>query len=616
MAFLDPIEKVWRSFRYVFTPPPSLTVSQWADEYLYLSPEDSAEPGKFKTERAPYQRGMMDAVSDPLIKEVVYCTSSQIGKTLISKAILGYHIHQDPGPLLVMQPTVSVAETFSKDRLAPMVRDTPVLRDLIADPKSRTSGNTIDKKSFRGGHLTMIGSTAPTELASRPIRIVFADEVDRYPHSAGTEGDPIFLARQRSVTFHNRKFIMASTPTVAGASRIWQAFEASDQRYYWMPCPHCGEFHVLKWAQMIWTDDSPDTAMMACPHCGGLYGDADKLRMLQQGEWRASSESRGIAGFHISALYSPWQTFADVVSEFLAKKDNAETLKTFINLQLGECWEDRSGENVDHKMLMSRREVWDRDALPEDIVLCVAGVDVQDDRLEYSVIGYTATEQARVLGHYQIWGSPGQPEVWQQLDESLRNEYFTADGRIVRIRATAIDSGGHHTQQAYEFCRNKAGRKIVPIKGQNGAKPIWPIRSSKTTLSRGVKLFLVGVDTAKDALRSAFAVSSPDLPRYVAFADDLPDTYFQQLTSEKRHTVNNRSGRAVRTWKKAPGVRNEALDCFVYALAALEMLKQGGLDLRLISRRLHPEAPVAAPAAKPVTKKPMRQTARVSSALL
>jgi len=623
VAYLEVVDKVSNAVRRVFTPPPDLTISQWAEEYLYLSPEDSAEPGKYKIDRASYQRGMLDAVSDPTIKEVVLCTSSQIGKTLMSKAILGYYISQDPGPILVMQPTASVAETFSKDRLAPMIRDTPILRGLIADPKSRTSGNTVQKKSFPGGHLTMIGSNAPTELASRPIRIVFADEVDRYPTSAGSEGDPLFLARQRSVTFWNRKFIMASTPTIAGMSRIWKAFETSDQRYYWLPCPHCGEFHTLKWAQMIWQNEDPSTAMMACPHCGGLYNDAQKLNMLQHGEWRASSTSRGIAGFHISALYSPWQTFGDVVSEWLAKKGNPETLKTFVNLQLGECWEDRSGEQVQADVLMARREMWD--AIPEDVVLLTAGVDVQDDRLEVSLLGWTGLEQSRVIRHYQIWGAPGEPEIWGQLDEVLMGEFDCADGRILRIRATCIDSGGHHTQRAYEFCRSRHGRRVVPIKGRDGSHPIWPTKSSKTSLSKGVSLFLVGVDTAKDQIRSALAVNNAELPRYVAFSADLPDEYFKQLTSEKRVTSYNKAGQATRKWKKAPGTRNEALDCYVYALAALEYLKQGGLKLKSVARQVLVEpTPLASdPVAQPRQAAPNQQPtvkpkpkARVSSALL
>lgn len=619
MAYLDQFALLLNAHKRVFTPPPDLTISQWADEFLYLSPEDSAEPGKYRVDRAAYQRGMLDAVSDPSIREVVFCTSSQIGKTLMAKAILGYHIHQDPGPILVMQPTVGVAETFSKDRLAPMIRDTPALRPLIADPKSRNSGNTIDKKSFPGGHLTMIGANAPTELASRPIRIVFADEVDRYPTSAGSEGDPLFLARQRSVTFWNRKLIMASTPTVAGVSRIWRAFETSDMRYYYLPCPHCGEFHTLKWAQMVWNDEDPSTARMACPECGALYTDADKLRMLAKGEWRAHGKSHGIAGFHISALYSPWQTFADVVAEWLLKKDNPETLKTFINLQLGECWEDRSGETVKADILAARREVWDH--IPDDVAIITAGVDVQDDRLEASIVGWTGEEKARVLSHHKLYGSPGEPAVWEHLEELLTSEFVNGDGIILKIKATAIDSGGHHTQRAYEFCRGRQGRRVVPVKGRNGAHPIWPTKSSRTKLSAGVSLFLVGVDTAKDALRSAFSVRDPELPRYVAFSSDLSDDYFKQLTVERRVTSHNKAGVPTRTWKKAPGARNEALDCFVYALAALEYLKQSGVRLKnLALARVKPPEPVSVTPVQQVQTpppKPVRQPrSRVSSALL
>lgn len=624
MAYLSVAERVYNHANRVFTPPPDLSISEWADEYLFLSPEDSAEPGKYRVDRAPYQRGMLDAVSDPSIKEVVFCTSSQIGKTLMAKAILGYYISQDPGPILVMQPTASVAETFSKDRLAPMIRDTPVLRGLIADPKSRVSGNTIDKKSFPGGHLTMIGSNAPTELASRPIRIVFADEVDRYPVSAGSEGDPLFLARQRSVTFWNRKFIMASTPTVAGASRIWKAFETSDMRHYWLPCPHCGEFHVLKWSQMVWTDNDPSTAMMACPHCGALYGDAQKRTMLAQGEWRASSTSRGIAGFHISALYSPWQTFSDVVNEWLAKKDNPETLKTFLNLQLGELWEDRSGEKVEPETLIKRKEMWD--APPEDVVLLTAGVDVQDDRLEMTLIGWTGLEQARILHHHKLDGDPGQPEVWQDLDELLLETHHTQGNRPLRIRAACIDSGGHHTQKVYEFCRSRRGRKVVPIKGREGAYPIWPLKSTRTDLSKGVSLFLIGVDTGKDQVRSALGVANPDLPHYVSFASELPDEYFSQLTVERRVTSYNKMGTPTRKWKKPAGARNEALDCFVYGVAALEFLKQGGLKLRNMAHRALAAPPAPAPKvptpvapaqAAPQPIKPIpRNRARASSSIL
>lgn len=626
MAYLDVIQKVQNGAMRVWTPPPKLSISQWADEYLYLSPEDSAEAGKFSTDRAPYQRGMLDAITDPRTREVVYCTGSQIGKSLMQKAILGYHVALDPCPIMVLLPTVEMAEMFSKDRLAPMIRDTPVLRPLVADPKSRTSGNTVRRKSFPGGHLSLVGSNAPSELSSRPIRLVLADEVSRYPVSAGTEGDPLFLARQRTVTFWNRKIVMASTPTNEGACRISAAFQTSDQRYYHLPCPHCGEFHVLKWANMVWEGSDPASALMACPHCGALYGDADKLRMLPQGEWRAEAEFRGIAGFHISALYSPWQTFSDVVTEFLLKKDNPQTLKTFINLQLGETFEDRSGDNVQSDVLMKRRELWDH--IPEDVLVLTCGVDVQDDRLETTLVGWTGSEQARVVGHYQMHGSPGEPKVWSELDNFLTNVYTTADNRRLRIRATAIDSGGHHTAQVYAFTGTRLMRNVFAIKGRNGSHPIWPIRGRTTKLSEQAKVFIVGVDTAKDTLFSSFAVTRPEAPKYIAFSADLPDEYFRQLTVERRKTTTNQAGRAVRKWVKPAGARNEALDCMCYAVAALEALKATGIKLRLLATRvlsdryeIPPEKVTPPPEAMPApVRRPMERVApnrrRQSSAVL
>lgn len=614
MAYLDVLTRVSNAHLSVFKPPPLLTVAQWADEYLYLSPEDSAEAGKYRVDRAPYQREMLEVVSDPNIKEVVYCTSSQCGKTLMAKAILGYHIHQDPGPIIVMQPTVKIAETFSKDRLAPMVRDTPVLKGLIADPKSRTSGNRIDHKSFPGGHLTMIGANAPSDLASRPIRIVFADEVDRYPPSAGSEGDPLFLARQRSVTFWNRKFIMASTPTNAGTSRIWREFERSDMRYYYLPCPHCGEFHTLKWNQIIWDDGDPTSARAVCPVCGGMYENSDKLKMLVDGKWVAKAQNSRVAGFHISALYSPWQTFSDVVQEFLDKKDHPETLKTFVNLQLGETYEDRSGEAIDETGLMARRELWE--AIPADVLLLTAGCDVQKDRIEISIIGWNSKEQARVLQHLRIMGNPSEPSVWNDLDDVLLETCMTEAGHYLAIRAACIDSGGHHTEQVYQFCGARGGRRVLAIKGRAGQHPIWPTKLSRKKLKHGASLHLVGVDTAKDHIHAALSVLDPELPRYVSFSQNLPEDYFAQLVSERRVTKYDGKGGAVRSWVKKAGDRNEALDCFVYALAALKAMQAGNANLlRLMRPRYVEPRPKTETAAPPPTLlKPVSR--RTSSAIL
>lgn len=267
----------------------------------------------------------MDAIADPAVREVIVQKSAQVGWTEILLNVIGYHVHQDPSPILMVQPTLEMAEAFSKDRLAPMVRDTPALRGLIADPRSRDSGNTLLHKTFPGGHITMAGANSPAGLASRPIRLALFDEVDRFPVSAGAEGDPVSLGRKRTTTFWNRKTLMGSTPTVKGESRIEAAFEGGDQRYYYVPCPHCDEFQRLVWAQVKWDEGQPDTARYVCQHCGTMLTDADKPQMLRAGEWRASRPSQGIASFHISELYSPWVTWPEMARSFLEAKRLPET---------------------------------------------------------------------------------------------------------------------------------------------------------------------------------------------------------------------------------------------------------------------------------------------------
>ncbi len=316
MDCLSVLERVERECKVVLRPPPRLTVSQWADEYRRLSPESAAEPGRWRTDRAPYQRGIMDAVNDPTVREIVVMKSAQVGWTEILGNIVGFHVDRDPAPILLIQPTLEMAEAWSKDRLAPMVRDTPALKGKIKDARSRDSGNTLLHKQFPGGHVTIAGANSPAGLASRPIRVVLCDEVDRYPPSAGTEGDPISLARKRSTTFWNRKLLMGSTPTVKDASRIEAAFLASDQRYFLVPCPHCGTEDRLRWQHVRWPEGRPEEAHYVCPHCGAVIEDTDKLRMLESGRWEASTEFNGVAGFHLSELYSPWVTFGAMARAF------------------------------------------------------------------------------------------------------------------------------------------------------------------------------------------------------------------------------------------------------------------------------------------------------------
>lgn len=512
----------------------------------------------------------MDALSERNVQTVVVMGCAQFGKSVILKAIIGYHIDQDPAPILMVQPTEQMAETFSKDRLAPMFRDTPSLRGRVADPRSRDSGNTILHKRFSGGHLTLVGSNASAGLASRPIRVVLCDEVDRYPASAGTEGDPVNLAVKRSATFWNRRIVMTSTPTVKGLSRIELAFEQSDQRRYYVPCPQCGTFHVLWWRNVKWPEHDPSRAYMACEDCGAVIEEKHKAAMLKVGEWRAERECKGTAGFHINELYSPWRRWADVAKDFLAAKQSPETLKTWINTSLGECWEEEA-EKSDPENLMIRRENYGGDSLPDAVRYLTAGVDVQDDRLEAEIVGWhqasnDAPPESWGVEYRIIHGDPAKSDVWNDLDVFLSGTYRTSSGRKLRIMAVCVDSGGHHTAQVYAYCAERKGQHFYACKGAPGNRPLWTGKKAKSKKYRA-ELWHVGSDTGKDAWYSRLRVKEPG-PGYCHFPLNYDRHFFNMLTSEQVRTKYLK-GRPVREWFLPPNRRNEALDIRVLALAAL-----------------------------------------------
>jgi phage terminase large subunit GpA-like protein len=546
-------------------PPPKLTISEWADQFRKLSPESSAEPGSWNTSRAEYQRGIMDALSDPSLETVVVMSSAQVGKTEILNNAIGYFISQDPSPMLVVQPTLDMAQTWSKDRLAPMLRDTPILGGLVKDPRSRDSGNTTLHKIFPGGHVTACGANSPSSLASRPVRNVFFDEVDRFPISAGSEGDPVSLGKKRASTFWNRKIFLVSTPTNKGASRIETAFEESDQRRYYVCCPDCGHSQVLRWANVKWEEDKPETAKYVCDDCGSLWDDAQRARIIKTGKWLADKPTKKIAGFHLSALYSPWTPLEDGVRDFLEAKKQPATLRVWVNTFLGETWEEQ-GEQIDDYDLANRAEDWD--AIPEDVLLLTAGVDVQDDRLEAEIVGWGRDEESWSIAYKTIHGDPSAPAVWRDLDEFLGQSFEHELGEDMIVRATCIDSGGHHTQAVYKYVAPREGKRIYAIKGVGGeGRPIIG-KPSKNNIGK-IKLFPVGVDTAKLLLFSRFRISEPG-PGYCHFPVGREDEYFKQLTAEKIATRYHK-GFAKREFVKTR-TRNEALDVRVYAMSALSLL--------------------------------------------
>lgn len=596
---MELIEEIAQECAGVWTPPPDLSVSEWADSYRMLSSESSAEPGRWRTDRAPYQRGIMDAASDSSIREVVVMSSAQIGKTEFLLNIIGYYIHQDPSPIMLLQPTLDMAEAFSKDRLAPMVRDTPALQGKIADARARDSGNTLLHKKFPGGQITMAGANSPASLASRPIRVVMCDEVDRYPMSAGTEGDPVSLAKKRTATFWNRKVVLVSTPTVAGVSRIEASFKQSDQRRYHVPCPHCGHMHTLAWRNVVFDVEDPRKAQMVCPSCGAMICDQDKPGMLARGQWIASAPHTGVAGFHINELYSPWRKFGDVAADFVAAKDFTEKLKTWVNTALGEVWEDREGDAVDADSLMTRKGAWGTDALPAETVAIFVGADTQDDRLEATRVAVLPGMRLRAISHHVMPGPPAEPAVWQQMDALLSESLKTEDGRTVSVYAACIDAGGHHASAVLDFCEKRRGRRVWAIRGRAGPHPIWPKRYSKSAKHKNKHQWLVGVDTAKDWIKSAFAVLDESMPHHIAFSSDasLDERYFKQLTEERRSIRYDKQGRPIRTWKARPGARVEAGDCFTYAVAALH----GAVEMYRFkaTEPAKSKPPAADPAAKP-----------------
>lgn len=527
----------------------------------------------------------MDVYNDRTIDTIVFMKSAQVGATEILNNILGYIISTNPGPVLVLQPNIDpMGRAWSKDRLAPMLRDTPALTGLVGEARSKQDDNTILHKKFPGGHLTVAGANSPASLASRPIRDVLADEIDRYPASAGAEGDPLALAFKRTTTFPHRKRYICSTPTVGGASRIERAFAESDQRYFWVPCPHCDEFQRLKWANVVWPKNEPHNAKYACDHCGCEITDSQKPGMLAKGEWRAEQETNRTAGFHISEIYSPWVKFSDMALNFLEAKKDTETLKTWTNTSLGEVWTEQ-GDELDPDAIFRRAASYDK--APADVLCITCAVDIQDDRIEADSMGWGADEESWTLSHDIFYGDPGRLELWKRLREHLATKFETQDGRTLRIACTVIDSGGHYTDAVYKFVGSVRGR-VFAIKGVGG--PGRPVigRPSKTNKA-GVNVFPIGVDTAKEIVFGRLRIDAPG-PGYMHFPDSLDEEYFLQLTAEKRvQTV--KQGIPTYRWIKTRR-RNEAWDLKVYQVAAFDLLNP---NLEALAAKLEPDDETPAP---------------------
>jgi phage terminase large subunit GpA-like protein len=582
------LNRTFRKAYRLYIPPPTLTLSQWSDEYAVISKEAAAFPGKFRTNFAEYQRGIMDAITDPNIETVVMQMCSQSGKSQIQMNAIGFYTHWEPSPMLFVHASLGEAEKFSKIRVAKMIRDTPVLREIYPSPRSRDSGNTLLNKEFLGGFLVMVGANAPAGLASMPIRVVFFDEVDRYEDSAGTEGDPVDLANKRTTTFWNRKKIMASTPGIKDSSRIEKSELASDQRRYFVPCPHCGEMQTMEWKRLRWKTESAglhdqprvvDYSYVCVNGCEIL--ERAKHEMVRRGEWRATSQSHDgkTVGFHLNALYSPVVDWLDLIQEWIDAKGSLERRKTFINTRLAETWELK-GTGADTHELEKRKENY-REMLPEGVLFLTAGVDTQDDRLECSLIGWGMNDERWVIDHSVFHGDPSLPDTdsaspWAALRVYLMQDWPHALGMAMHPVCVLIDSGGHHTEPVYEFCRKHRARRWYACKGVAGINRALVNDGNRVGPFKTL-LYSVGVDTAKEDLFTSFRVDKPGTS-YCHFSSTLSGEYFLQVTSEKL-VKTTRDFVTTMVWVKTRE-RNEALDCFVYARAAQSVLRPNFLMIR------------------------------------
>jgi phage terminase large subunit GpA-like protein len=564
-------------------PPPKLTVSEWADRNRVLSSESAAEPGKWRTARAPYTRGIMDAVTDVLVRRIVFMASAQVGKTEVLNNVVGYFIDQDPSPMLWVMPTVEAAESWSKERLSPMLRDTPCLKDKVQDDTKRkgVAASTVLSKVFNGGHLAMAGANRPTGLASRPRRIVLCDEVDKFPPSAGVEGDPVNLAFKRTTAFWNAKELMTSTPSIEDLSRIEGEYKISDQREFFMPCPQCGELITYVWENFTWAgkasekdeDHNADSVVYACQKCGGEITEQDKPKMLDAGVWIPQQPwttllpGGNIAGFYIWEAYSPFVRWPHIIREYLTKRKHPETYKTFVNSSLGRTYREEN-QAMEWEVLASRAEEYSHPA-PAGVAVITAGVDVQADRLEVEVVGFGRMEESWSLEYKRIFGDTSTSEPWDELDRLLtESRYKHGLGMELPIATVMIDSG-YRTIEVYKFVKNKERRRIWAGKGVTGFGRAPVSRPSKNNRGK-VQLHPLGVDTIKERVYSCLRIADPG-PGYCHTPKSHDSAYYKQLTAEKlvRKYVH---GRPVQEFQLPQGQRNEVLDCRVYAYAAMSNL--------------------------------------------
>ena len=566
-------------------------------------------------------------------RRVVFMKGAQTGGSEAGNNWLGYIMHHVPAPVLAVQPTVELAKRFSRQRIDPLLAETPALRERVAPARARDSGNTMLSKEFPGGILVLTGANSAVGLRSMTARFLFLDEVDAYPGDVEGEGDPIALAEARARTFGwRRKAYLVSTPTIAGRSRIEREYQASDQRRFYLPCPHCGTMQWLRFERLIWTKGAPETVAYHCESCDSAIAEHHKTAMLAAGEWRATAVAADphTIGFHISALYSPvgWLSWEQIARDWETAQGKPEDLKTFRNTVLGETWQDR-GEAPDWERLVERREDFRLGMVPPGALVLTAGVDVQDDRLECDVWGWAEGHTSWLVDHVVIPGSPREREPWDALAKLLARDWPRPGGGAMRIAKACVDTGGRDTAAVYGHLRRLRDPRVAPTKGVDGWNRAQPVQGPTPVdamvdgrkLRRGLKLWTVSVSTWKaDLYRrlwlgrgEADADAGTFPPGWVHLPAGIETEWVKQLVAEQLRTTKDKRGFARQEWAKLRD-RNEALDCAVLARAALWLLgadrygDQFWARLRAVAvdapMLVQPAAPSAAPVGAVTTEPP------------
>ena len=598
------------------TPPDDLTVSQWAEAKRRLSAESAAEPGPWRTERTPYLREPMDAFTDPKVRHIVMVAASQVGKSEFLNNCIGYIIDEDPGSILFIHPTTIDAQEYSKLRIAPMLRDSPALRQKIAAPKSRDSHNTILQKAYPGGILTMCGSTEAHALASKPIRYVFGDERDRWATSAGNEGDPWDLAMARQTTFYNAKAVEVSTTTIKNASAIEAAYYTGTMERWNSKCPHCGEYHEIRWSDIRFEYDEiivsrkktykVKKVYYTCPGCGCISTEAEMKRA--PAKWIAENPEaygQGTRSFWLNAFVSQWASWESIVLKYLNALGSTKKMQVVFNTCFGEPWEDR-GDIEDEDSLLARREDYGKDKngepveLPPGVLVLTAGVDTQDDRMEYEIVGHGFFGETWGIEKGIVMGRPDDDATWNKLDEVVFDRVMRFENGVgLRVSMSFVDEGGHFTQSVRAQCNARISKKVFCIKGMPGQdKPyISPPKKQKIFVNQIAVgtcwQYQLGVDSGKEIIMDNLRVQTPG-QKYCHFPkrDDYGSAYFAGLLSETK--VYDPNKKQPWSWKKIPGhERNEPLDCRNYALAAFKALPK---NLDEIDRQIKAASGVRVPA--------------------